>query len=300
MTTANVGISHFTHNEQPYITVQEYKNAPTAVDIDNLVVGGNLDAQNAELANLIIRASSYMDEYFNQNLCANTETETQRVRVSNMGYLPIHPFNDPLIAVTNFQYGTDPNNLYTLSQLDQLWFEEQQFLVPVAPLSATQWSSQGPLGFYGFPPSGRTWVYCQYTYDAGYVNNAMDQAAAGDTTIVMLNPRGIRAGFDYMISDGPKSEKIVVDSSYVYGSAVVPLVTPLRYSHATGITLGNLPNAIKQACILITTAFIKARGDNSLTMGITTKPIGNQLPAQMYGGEIALAMTMVDKFRRIR
>ena len=296
----NVGISHDTHNEQSYITVQEYKNAPTAVDIDNLVVGGNLDAQNAELANLIARASSYMDEFFNQNLCANSETETQRVRVSNMGYLAVHPNNDPIIAITDFQYGSDPINLYSLSQLNTIWFEEQQFLVPVAPLSATQYSSQGPLGFYGFPPSGRSWVYCQYTYDAGYVNNAIATAVATESTMVMANPRGIRAGFDYTISDGPRSEKIVVDSSYEYGSTTVPLVAPLRYSHAEGTTMGNLPSAVKQACILITTAFVKARGDSSLTMGITTKPIGNQLPSQMYGGEIALAMTMVDKFRRIR
>jgi hypothetical protein len=300
MTTPNVGISHDTHTEQPYITVAEYKAAPTAVDIDNLVVGGNLAAQDAELASIIARASSYMDEYFNQNLCANTETETQRVRVSNMGYLAIHPFNDPLIAVTEFNYGTDPINLYPLNQLDTIWFEDQQFLVPVAPLSATQWSSQGPLGFYGFPPSGRTWVYCQYTYDAGFVNNAILTAVAGESTMTVINPTGIRAGFPYTISDAAKSERIMVADSYVYGSLTVPLATPLRYSHAEGVTFGNLPSAIKQACILITTAFIKVRGDSSLTMGITTKPIGNQLPSQMYGGEIALAMTMVDKFRRIR
>jgi hypothetical protein len=132
------------------------------------------------------------------------------------------------------------------------------------------------------------------------VNNALAVAVATESTITMANPRGIRAGFDYIISDGPRTEKIVVDSSYEYGSIHVPLAYPLRYSHAEGVTLGNLPSAVKQACILITTAFAKVRGDSSLTMGITTKPIGNQLPAQMYGGELALAMTMVDKFRRIR
>ena len=295
-----IGVSSNTFNEQPYITIAEYKNAPTAIDIDNLVVGGNLAAQNAELENAIFRASSYMDEYFNQNLNANTETETQRVRVSNMGYLAVHPTFDPIIAVREFNYGTDPNNLYPLNDPSTIWFEDQQFLVPVAPLSATQWSSQGPLAFYGFPPSGRTWVYCQYTYDSGYVNNAIATAIAGDSTILMDNSVGIQAGARYKIYDGANSEYITVDSSYNYGDSTIPLTSPLLYNHAPSVTLGNLPNAIKEACILITTAFLKVRGDNSLTMGITTKPIGNQLPAQMYGGEIALALTMVDKYRRIR
>jgi hypothetical protein len=295
-----IGVSVNTFNEQPYITIAEFKQAPTAIDIDNLVVGGNLAAQNAELENAIFRASSYMDEYFNQNLCANTETETQRVRVSNMGYLAVHPTNDPLIAVREFLYGTDPNNLYALNDPTNIWFEDQQFLVPVAPLSATQYSSQGPLGFYGFPPSGRAWVYCQYTYDAGYVNNHIATAVAGESSLVMANSVGIQAGARYKIYDGAQSEFITVDSSYIYGEGTIPLVSPLAYSHASTVTLGNLPNAIKEACILITTAFLKVRGDNSLTMGITTKPIGNQLPSQMYGGDIALALTMVDKYRRIR
>jgi len=295
-----IGVSVNTFNEQPYLTIAEYKQAPTAIDIDNLVVGGNLAAQNAELENAIFRASSYMDEYFNQNLCANTETESQRVRVSNQGYVAVHPTNDPIIAVREFLYGSVPNNLYTLNDPTTIWFEEQQFLVPVAPLSQTQYSSQGPLGFYGFPPAGNFWVYCQYTYDAGFVNNAMATAVAGQSSLVMANSIGIQAGARYKIHDGANSEFVTVASTYAYGENTIPLVSPLLYSHAPGVTMGNLPNAVKEACILITTAFLKVRGDNSLTMGITTKPIGNQLPAQMYGGEIALALTMVDKYRRIR
>jgi hypothetical protein len=64
--------------------------------------------------------------------------------------------------------------------------------------------------------------------------------------------------------------------------------------------VSNLPNAIKEACILITTAFIKVRGDNSLTMNITTQPQASLPGATRYGGEIRLALDMVDKYRRIR
>ena len=118
--------------ENPYLTVTEYKNAPTAIDFDNLVVGGNAGAQDAELANVILRASSFIDEYLNQNLNASTQTENQRIRLSNSGYLAIHPNNNPVISLQSMSYGTDPNGLTTLSDPSKAWFEGQQ-LVGAAP-----------------------------------------------------------------------------------------------------------------------------------------------------------------------
>jgi hypothetical protein len=54
--------------------------------------------------------------------------------------------------------------------------------------------------------------------------------------------------------------------------------------------LGNLPTAIKQACILVTTSFLKTRGDSSLTMNLTTQPTANIGNNQRYAGDIALAL----------
>ena len=42
------GTTYDTFIENAYITVPEYKNAPTSIDYDNLVVGGNANAQDAE------------------------------------------------------------------------------------------------------------------------------------------------------------------------------------------------------------------------------------------------------------
>jgi len=283
--------------ENPYITVAEYKNAPTAVDIDNLVVGGNAGAQDAELANAILRASSFMDEFLNQNLNASTQVENQRTRYTSNGYLAIHPNNNPVISLQSLSYGTDPNNLTALGDPSKCWFEDQQIIVPLSQL-ATTYSSQGPLSFGTGAPKQR--VFVTYNYTSGYVNNLIASATAGQSAMTVQTADGIVAGMQLRIYDGASSEKITVGSGYTYGSTTVPLASPLAYTHANGIAFGNLPATIKEACILITTAFLKIRGDNSLTMNVTTQPVGNIAGSAMYGGEIQIALKMLDLYRRIR
>jgi hypothetical protein len=285
-------------NENPYLTVAEYKNAPTAIDIDNLVVGGNAGAQDAELANVILRASSFMDEYLNQNLNASTQTENQRIRMNSQGYLAIHPNNNPIISLQSLSYGTDPNNLIALGDPSKSWFEEQQIIVPLSQL-ATTYSSQGALSF-GAGVAPRQQMFVTYQYTSGYVNNLIATATATQSTLTVQRADGIVAGMTLRIYDGASSERVIVASNYTYGSTTVPLTAPLAYTHANTVSLGNLPNTIKQACILVTTAFLKMRGDNSLTMNVTTQPNGNVSGATVYGGDIQTALKMLDLYRRIR
>jgi len=293
-----VGITPDTFHETPYITLSEYKKAPTSIDIDNLVIGGNANAQDAELNNVILRASSYMDEYFNANLNATKYTETQRMRFTPSGYLALHPNNSPIIALESFYYGTSPSNLITLTDPSVSWFEEQQIIIPVSQM-ATTYSSQGPLSFggYGLPSQE---VFTKYTYVAGYVNNPIASGTAGQSSITVERADGIIAGQRLRISDGTNNESVTVASSYTYGSTTVPLTTALLYSHTVGSSIGNIPNAIKEACILITTAFLKIRGDNSMTMSVTQYPSQNVEANNRYAGEIRLALDIVDKYRRIR
>lgn len=293
------GITVDTWFENPYLTVAEYKDAPTSVDFDNLVVGGNAQAQDAELARCILRASSYMDEYFNQNLCANVYTETQRVRMTGQGYLPIHPYNAPVIALESLQYGSDPNNLVTLPDCSQAWFENQEILIPLSQLSTT-YSSAGPLAF-GFAGGPRAQVFTKYTYAAGWVNTTTGSSSlVGATTLTVTSAAGIKAGQALRIFDGASSETVTVASNYVYGSTSVPLVAATIYAHNSGVAMSNLPTAIKQACIILTSVFIKLRGDNSLTMAVTTRPSANIPGIQRYASEVSLAMDMINKYRRIR
>lgn len=293
-----VGITPDTLQENPYLTVQEYKDAPTSIDYNNLVVGGNQAAQDAELANVILRASSYMNEYLNQSLVADSYTETQRVRVNGQGMIALHPNNSPIISLSSFQYGADPNNLVALPDCSTAWFEAQQLIIPLSNLGLN-YSSQGPLGF-GFGYSPRQQLFTQYTYVSGFVNTTIATAVQGATSLTVADGTGIIAGQQYRIYDGSKSERITVASTYTNGSTTVPLTSALAHSHAAGVAIGNMPNAIKEACILITTAFLKVRGDNSMTMNLTTQPTTNIGNNARYSGDIALALDMVNKYRRIR
>jgi hypothetical protein len=292
-----VGITPDTQDESAYLTIAEYKNAPTSIDYDNLVVGGNAGAQDAELANVIMRASSYMDQHFNQNLSAQTYTETQRTRMTNEGYIALHPNNAPVIQLSDFQYGGTPLGLMTLPDCSQTWFENQQIIIPLSQLS-TSYSSQGPLAFGGGVP--RQQIYTKYTYVAGFVNTRIVTATAAQSTLTVKSGAGIIAGQILHIYDGATSEDVTVASTYTNGSTTVPLVAPLVSTHAAGVSIGNLPTTIKQACILVTTAFLKMRGDNSMTMQITTQPIGNVDGAQRFGGDIATALELIKLYRRVR
>jgi hypothetical protein len=285
-------------SENPYLTLAEYKNAPTSIDFDNLVVGGNAGAQDAELANAILRATSFMNEYLNQNLNASTQVENQRVRITSQGMIALHPNNNPIISLQSFEYGSDPLNLSSLPDCSKVWFEEQQIIIPLASMSST-YSSQGPLAFgpYGAP---RQQVFTRYQYTSGYVNALIASATAAASSLTVQSADGIVAGMTLRIYDGASSERVVVASSYTYGSTTVPLTSALAYTHASGVALGNLPQTIKEACILITTAFLKVRGDRSLTMSITTQPTGNISGGALYGSEIELALKMLDLYKRIR
>lgn len=284
--------------ESAYLTIAEFKNAPTSLDINNLVSGGNQAAQDAELANVILRASSYLDEYLNQNLVAKRNTETQRVRVNNQGYVALHPNNNPIIALESFLYGASPNDLQTLTDPSQCWFEAQQVLVPLSQMAAT-YSSAGPLSFGG--STARQQLFTRYTYVAGYVNTTIVSATAAATSLTVASGLGIVAGGSLRIYDGANSEMVTVASTYTYGSTTVPLTSALGFTHAAGVAIGNLPNAIKQAAILVTTAFIRIRGDKSNTMQITTRAQGSEITgATRYGSDIQLALDMVNLYRRVR
>lgn len=288
------GITYDTFDEGGYVTVAEYKDAPTAVDISNLVVGGNQVAQDAELARVILRASSYMNEYLNQNLLASSNVETQRTRITPDGFISLHPNNWPVISLSSFQYGSSPLSLTSLADCSQVWFEGQQIVIPLSMMSA---SSSGALGF-GYPSAPRQRMFVKYEYVSGYPQT-LCTGTAGASTLTVVDATGIMAGEHLNVNDGGNSEQVTVATNYVYGSTTVPLIAPLTASHSS-VSCSGLPAVIKEACILITTAFIKMRGDQAMTMLQTTRPQANVGTEAIAGNALSLALDMVNKYRRVR
>lgn len=297
MTTA---ISPITRQvSKPYLSLAEFKNAPTALDYGNLVVGGNQAAQDAELTNAITRASSWIDQYCNQVLSATVDTEQQRARIRPDGTIAIHPKYFPVVSVSAISLGATPNELMAAPDASICWLEEQSIIYPYAALPQNM-SSQGPLSF-GFPVTQGRFVYTRYSYINGYANTSVAvQSSAGASSITVLDATGVVAGEWLTIFDGANTERVQVDSAYVYGAQIITFTAPLLYDHAVGVTVSALPAAIKQAAIVMTSAFLKIRGDASLTMGVTTRPGTQNSGNDAMGSEKAIAAEILKPFRRIR
>jgi hypothetical protein len=297
MTTA---ISPITRQfSTPYLTLEEFKQAPTSLDYGNLVQGGSSAAQDAELTNAITRASSWIDQYCNQILGATVDTEQQRTRLRPDGSVIFHPKYSPIVALVSLNIGSDSQNLTTVPDPSIAWLEESQVVFPYANANLT-WSSAGPIGF-GAATSSRSPVFLNYTYVNGYANTTIATAAsASATSITVANGAGIVAGQMLTIYDGVNTEQVTVASTYTFGSTTVPLTHGLTYAHAVGVSVSALPAAVKQAAILLTSAFLKIRGDASLVMSVTTRP-GEAIPgSQMLGTDRAVAEELLEPFRRIR
>lgn len=283
----------------PYLTLNEFKNAPTAIDIDNLVFNStDPDAQDAELSNVIARASSYIDTFCNQILGASSDTEQQRTRIKRDGSIRFHPNNSPIVALTNLWYGSDLTQLTQMTDPSICWLESQQVIVPSSGLS-TNYTSQGSLSLGSFT-GNTTECYLKYTYVNGYANDTIVSATAGQTTLTVANGIGFHAGLMLKIYDGLNSENVTVGSTYTFGSNTVPLANPLNYSHSAGVSISALPPAIKEAAILITTAMLKVRGDNSMVMNVTTSPAHSTPGSQAIASDIGMAQELLKPFRRIR
>ncbi len=281
----------------PYLDVATYKAAPTGVDTSNLVAGGQPGTEDAVLADVIADASGWVDTIANQILAAAVNTEAKRLRTRRDGSLIVHPDSWPILEVRDLQYGPSPAGLTQLSDLSGLWIEEQQFVVTFPGVTTT--TSVGPLQLGGLTPGQRLLV--RYTYVNGWPNTLLSSAAAAAaTSIVVDDPTGIYTGTKLTLDSGSIEEQITATATPAGNT--VP-VSALKYAHTAGVRASALPPAVRRACILLTSALIKTRGEESLSMPLLMEgPLEVSRPGQAPGatGDVAIATDLIRNLMRVR
>jgi hypothetical protein len=281
----------------PYLTVAEFKQAPTAVDVDDLVGGGSSAVNDQELLNVITRASSWIDAYCGQVLASTTDTESFRARVSRDGFLKVHPRYWPVTEVQSLSYGSDPNNMSTVD-VTTCWIEPQAVVVPVQGITG---SFVGALGFSGnFRYNSEQFV--TMTYTNGYANTVLSGTnTAAATSITVADRTGFLAGQQFQIYDADKTELLKVASTYTptTGAGAVTLASALVNTHTAGVSVSALPPAVKQAAIYVTSAILKSRGTPAIVMQqLTPTSMNSTNPAQV--ADLNYAKDILTPYRRIR
>lgn len=283
---------------RPYLTAAEYKQAPTAVDLTDLIGGGSQAIQDNALGNVIRRASSWMDQICHQVIGATTDTEALRVRVNPQGELIIHPRYWPIVQVNEIVVGPNPNQMTALD-LTQIWIEQQQIICqPYAPFS----TSEGPLQLNGWRGSGEQFV--AVTYVNGYGNASLTASvAAGATNLPLDELTGFVPGQHITVYGEDYTDTLIVGSSYVPatgpGNLTLSAATT-RASYATAIPVTVLPPVIKQAAINMTSGLIISRGNASLVMETMSGPARIQTENIAAQGVFDSATSMLADFKRIR
>lgn len=285
------------HYSTPYITIQEYKQAPTAVDVDDLVGGGTSAINDQELENVVARASSWIDSHCNQVLGATVDTDSLRCRVGRDGLLTVHPRFAPVTQVVSMSYGPLPSSMSAVD-VSMLWIEPQQI---VLPLHAFSTAFVGPLQFGGNYSLTQD-MFVNVTYVNGYANTvASASVAASATSIPVSDLTGFSDNMTFEIFDGEYSEILTVGPGFseTTGAGNLPVSSPSRFAHAAGVAVSALPPAVKQAAIYVTSAILKSRGNASLVMQqLTPGTFQNMNPSSIV--DLNSAWDLLRPYRRIR
>jgi len=281
----------------PYLTVAEYKQAPTAVDVDDLVGGGSASINDQELANCIARASSWIDAHCNQVLGATLDTESFRARISRDGMLKLHPRFTPIMGVVSAAYGNAPQSQTALDP-STAWIESMSVVFPLGGVVSS---------FYGaiqFAPiySQNQEQYVTLSYVNGYANTLLaSSASATASTLSVKDLTGFVPNQQFQIYDGASSELLRVASSFTVsqGAGSLPLASATAYAHTAGLSVSALPPAIKLATIYMTNVVLKSRGNGALVLGGLT-PTVIESDNSAVGSDYSSAMDILKPYRRIR
>ncbi|MDK7481009.1 hypothetical protein OWP19_23870 [Bacillus cereus] len=250
-----------------YISVAEFKQAPTSIDYTTLDQDnyGNQAAQDASLLNVLRRASSWVDTIVQQEtLEATVNTELKEVRMSRDGRINVHVNNTPIIQLQKVEYRTSPLEPFKEVNLTDIEVKDSWFTIYGVHLMNSLESNIFIGNRTPYYRKSDIPITVRYTYVNGWTNTILAANVAANSKVVTLaDPTGLVPGQRLTLYDGPTQETVTVES--VAGNSVT-LMNPLLFDHAKLTTISAIPDNVKQATLLLAMYLIKERGSLAVTM----------------------------------
>lgn len=301
------------YSAEPYCSVASFRAAPTWLDSNDLIPGGTASKQDFELYNVLLRATSWADLFCGGGteypyLGASLMTQNLRTRTNRWGSVLIHPSKVPVQFVQQVYTGATPFQLAAVPNISQMWIEDNREIeVPVAGSASFNGLQFGPT----VAPGGQTYVEIQYV--AGYFNSTLAAGTytMGTDTLTVINPMGLIPGTVFRINDPGQEEVVQVAPTYTPGTAIVPLVGNLLFTHTapaatspgTVIGASALPIGVEQAIIAYAVGLLM-REDTSSQAPFANTPYGPSTRRAAAGGKsaglISDAQEFLMPFKRVR
>jgi len=273
----------------PYITPAVLRSAPTGIDWTT-IPSRNSDqrAQQAEQANICLRATGLIEGITNQVLRATLDTEffsgpDWRVTINNTtGNIRVCVSRWPILQVLGGQITPDtfprawqaisaslmdierpPIGLYGAAQAADVAEGGQAIIISA--------------GFMSWWP-GRNAYRLQVQYINGWPHTSLTQAAsASDTTVVVddctgwapspYDPINSTQGATGIFYDGLYQEVVnCTAASATAGPGTLTLAAPLTFDHQAGVLFTTLPRTVMNATIDMASSLALARGATATTV----------------------------------
>jgi hypothetical protein len=295
----------------PYISLNEFRAAPTWIDTQDLIPGGATANEDDEMTNVLLRASAWADSYCGLRLGAHQSYEQTRARVDRQGVIKLHPSNVPVRQLTGLAYGSDFQNLTQITDFTQTWIEDARGII----VSSIPWrgSWAGSLEFGSAPPWGGE-VYVVYSYVAGFASTTLASPAnAAATSLTLADPTGLQPPNTTLIGtfgsstariwDPGLEEAVTVAPGYTAGANPVPLVSGLLNSHDTGTGVSEFPAEVHQAVIALAVALLMREdvADDDPWPDAQYGPAARRSGSGgRAGGLVETAWQLLDPYRRVR
>jgi hypothetical protein len=268
----------------PYITPDVLRRAPTGIDWSSIPNNRSSPAeQQAEQANMCLRATSIIDGWANQVLRATLDTElfsgpNWRVTIQNStGVIRLLCARWPILQVVSCQVALAQQFPRQWQTIDPSQMDIEKPPIGLYGASQAADSADGGQSILLAPGTiswwnGRLGYRLKIQYVNGWPHTSLTQAVnQGATTLhtddctgwapSAFDPVGSVLGATGMIYDGLQQEVVQCSAASAQsGPGTLTLLSPLSWPHQNGILVTTMPQSIINATIDTCAAMALDRG----------------------------------------